>query len=284
VRRDSDLWRIKPVLGRARLHRLDLRDKAGVEKTISKIRPRIIFHCATYGGYPRQQDLDSIIQSNVTGTVNLLEACIKFKFDCFVNSGSSSEYGIKQAPMKETDLPEPASAYGAAKASATLFCQAVAKREGLPLVTLRLFSPYGYYEDAGRLIPQVITSCLNKKGPRLSSPYSVRDFVFIEDVISAYLKAGQQGDKIGSQVFNIAGGRQYSVGQVADKIIKLIPSAVKPLWGSILNPRIEPRCWEADIRKASKLLKWEPACSLESGLKKTVQWFKENRNLYDGKS
>jgi len=280
VRAESNLWRIKNILDKVNLHNLDLRNKNNVESVVTSLKPKVIYHCATYGGYYTQSDAKKILGTNITGIVNLLNACAKAGFDCFVNTGSSSEYGIKNGPIKESDTLEPVSSYGAAKTSSTLFCQSVFRRNQLPIVNLRLFSPYGYYEAARRLIPSVIISCLSGKDVKLSSPDSVRDFVFIEDVVDAYLKVTEIISKAKGEIFNIGSGRQYSVGEVVSKIIELTGGKIKPEWKTMPNPRIEPAVWIADISKAKDILKWQPEYTLERGLKNTVKWFKENVFLY----
>lgn len=283
IRKESNLWRINKFLKKVNLHYVDLRDKERVKQTISRIKPKVIYHCATYGGYPYEKDFYKIIQTNIIGTLNLLNACTRFNFDCFINTGTSSEYGIKKQPMKESDLPEPLTDYGVSKASVTLFCQTVARREKLPIVTLRLFSPYGYYEEQNRLIPTVILSCLNKESPKLSSPRSIRDFIFVEDVMEAFIKVVENSDKIKGEILNIGYGRQHSVGDIVSKIISLVPEKVKPLWQSVSNPRIEPSIWVADISKTKKLLNWHPRHNLDQGLKKTIDWFRKNIGLYRDK-
>jgi len=279
-REQSNIWRIRDIFNRVVAHNIDLVDSNSIEKLIKDIKPRIIFHTATYGGYSFQKDVNKVIQTNVMGTVNLINACSKVGFDIFVNTGSSSEYGLKSSPMNEIDLLEPNSNYGVAKVSATLFCQAIARREGLPIVTLRLFSPYGYYEEATRLVPSIIISCLTGENPKVSSPEPVRDFVFIKDVVDAYIKVVETPDVKG-QIFNIGYSKQHSVGEVVSKIIELAEERVSPEWGSIPKRTSEPIIWQADISKAKDILKWEPRYDLEEGLNKTVKWFKENINLYN---
>jgi nucleoside-diphosphate-sugar epimerase len=280
-REQSNIWRIKDILNRALIHNVDIIDNVNLEKLIKDIKPDIVFHTATYGGYPFQKDIEKIIQVNIIGTENLVNACSKVGFDIFVNTGSSSEYGLTSKPMLETDLLEPVNDYGAAKAAATLFCQAKAKSEGLPIVTLRLFSPYGYYEELTRLVPSAIRSCLLNESPKVSSPNSVRDFIFIEDVIDAYMKIIEMLD-VSGQIFNIGYGQQHSVDYVVNKIIELIGNKVKPKWGIIPKRLNETTFWQANISKSKDILKWEPKYSIDEGLKKTIEWFRENIHLYEG--
>jgi nucleoside-diphosphate-sugar epimerase len=128
-----------------------------------KIRPNIIFHSAAYGTSAVQNNTQKIFETNVTGTINLIQSCMDFSFDLFVNTGSSSEYGMKEAPMHESDILEPITDYGVSKAAGTLYGRSVAINRNLPIATLRLFSPFGPYEQGSRLIPSLILAALQKK-------------------------------------------------------------------------------------------------------------------------
>lgn len=283
TRTTSDKWRISDIMEIVKEYRVDLLDRERLEAAVEDIKPEIILHTATYGGLPFERDEAGIRDANIKGAMNLVNACRRVGFDVFINTGSSSEYGLKEDAMKETDLLEPCTTYGAAKASATLFCHTRARTESLPIITLRLFSPYGYYEDSTRLIPSAIIHCLGGKDPQLSSPESMRDFVFIEDILDGYVKAVKNRDKAGGEIFNIGYGSERSVGEVVNNIIELTGGKVKPRWQSIPNPRIEPKRWEADVAKARKILDWHPRHELRDGLKKTIEWFKENIGLYEQK-
>ena len=217
---------------------------------------------------------------NLKGAINLIDSCRKLDFELFINSGSSSEYGLKPKPMNEDDILEPFSAYGISKAMAGLYAQKTAQDSKKPIITLRLFSPYGYFEDYNRLIPTVILSCLRGQHVELSSPCSVRDFIFIDDVVEAYLKTLEYKDKMRGGIFNIGSGIQYKIEDVVRKIIKLTGSRVSPEWESLKNPRIEPSRWQANRDKAEKELHWAPIHTLDKGLIKTISWFKKNLHLY----
>jgi len=280
IRKSSNIWRIKNILNKIKVCYSDLLDLERLKKVVLEIRPEIIFHLATYGAYPAfQKDIKKMYEINLFGLINLLTVSAKVEFECFINTGSSSEYGKKKEPMVETNLLEPNSDYEVSKACATLYCQNFAKQNDLPIVTLRLFSPYGYYEDRNRLIPYVILSCLSGRNPKLSSPNSVRDFIFIEDVIESYIKV-INSQNIGGQIFNIGSSKQYSIAEVVSTIIKITDEKLKPNWNSVFNPRSEPDMWIADTSKAKSVLNWFPRCDLEEGLRKNIKWFKKNLYLY----
>jgi len=280
VRKDSNLWRIRDILSSAKKIQVDLGNPRRLKNILKQIRPQIILHAAAYGTRPEATDFKRIIEANLKGTASLLDCCLDLDFELFVNTGSSSEYGIKKILMREKDSLNPATPYGISKAIATLYAQNLARIENKPIVTLRLFSPYGYYEAINRLIPAVIISCLKKEDISLSSAASVRDFVFIEDVMSAYKKAYERRSEIKGEIFNIGSGLQYTVGDIVSRIIKLTNSKIRLKWSSLDSSRIEPKHWQADIRKAREQLHWQPAYSLDKGLSRTIDWFKKNRRLY----
>lgn len=275
----SNKWRIADVLSSVHEHCVDLLDFNRLVKAVSTIKPQIIFHTAIYGGYIFQQDSRKIIETNFIGTVNLIKACQNIDFEILVNTGASSEYGLKQEPIREGDLLEPLGDYAVSKAASTLYCQSAAIAKKIPIVTLRLFSVYGYYEEPGRLIPSVTVSSLRGEDIELSSPASVRDFIFIEDVMDAYIKVIETPG-ISGQIFNIGCSVQHAVGEVVNEIVKLIGNKVKPQWGRVPNLRIEPKMWQANIAKAQRILNWHPKHNLAKGLEKTVNWFRENIELY----
>jgi nucleoside-diphosphate-sugar epimerase len=278
TRRESNKWRINDLIGRLTDHEVDLRDALTVETLVRKIRPTIIYHFATYGGFSFQNDTSSIIESNLMGTVNLLKACEQVGFECFVNTGSSSEYGIKSESMKEYDILEPLGDYGVSKAAATLFCKSEAMKKNLPVTTIRLFSPYGKLDDPKRLIPYVIKSLLRGESPKLSTPNSVRDYIFIDDVLDFYLKITNQ--PLVGEIFNIGSGIQTSIGEVVSTISDIIGNGIEPVWGAIERSRTEPNIWVADITKANSYLNWNPTITTRVGLERTVDWINNNMHLY----
>jgi nucleoside-diphosphate-sugar epimerase len=273
LRSSSDTRRLGDITGRLERHAADLTDPASLRTAVLRVRPRTIFHCASWGGHPGQTDGAAIFGTNLAGTFHLLAACEEAGFDRFVHTGSSSEYGMKSPPMSEEDEPAPVDAYGASKAGATLWCRAAAISRGLPVVTLRLFSPYGPWDDPVRLIPSVSRAFLNGRSPRLASPSGARDFVYIDDVVDACLLAASVPSAAG-EIINAGSGRQATVGEVVDILSRLIPGSPAPSWGSI-SPRPGPPVWVAGIGKARRILGWEPKVPLEDGLRRTVEWMRD---------
>lgn len=279
VRPESSMWRIASIATELILHDVDLRDTQDVSRAVMTIRPEYVFHLAVYGGFSFQQNIESIYASNLLGTINLVHACEKTDFKLFVNTGSSSEYGLKVPPMKECDILEPVGDYAVSKAAATLFCRSEASQKNLPIITLRVFSPYGPWDDPKRLIPYVISSLLNKKIPALSNPASVRDYIFIDDVIKAYL-AVMSAPVIPGAIYNVGSGWQTSIGDVVTKITTFIGNGITPVWGARETLRPEPANWMADIHALKSHCNWQPATGLDDGLQNTIDWMKTNLSGY----
>ncbi len=278
TRNRSNNWRICDCIEDTSNHIVNLLDYKKLESIIYDINPNIIYHNAAYTS-GNQKNLNKIFRTNFFGTANLINACKRVNFKLFVNVGSVFEYGIKNEIIRENDLLEPLNIYGISKSAATQYCQAIAKNESLPIVTLRLFTPYGNYEDSARLIPSAIIACLRGEAPKISSQSQVRDFIYIRDVIDAYMKLINKKN-ISGQIFNIGSGNQYSVGEVVEKIIELSESEMKPIVGLAPKWPNELKNCKADISKAKNFLGWEPKYDLDRGLKKSIKWFEKNIDLY----
>ena len=282
LRKDSDLWRISDVLGNLNISYVDLKDAGDTEKAVKSIGPDYIFHLAAAGSHPKlEKDDFKIIQANIIGTSNLLIAAQNIDYKCFVNVGSSSEYGIKNGFMSEDDVLEPINIYGASKASASIICQAFSKVYGRNIITLRPFSVYGPYESGFRLIPYVIMSSLRKEKMILTSGEQKRDFLFVGDLIDVYMKIIDKKGLAG-EIINIGSGKDSKVKDVVTDICSLTDYKKQIIFGQKKMRKFEAmQSWKADTSKMRKILDYVPETSLNDGLKKTVEWFRKNMNLYN---
>lgn len=275
-RKEANLWRIEKIKTKISLYSPDLTNYDQIEKCISDIKPNIVIHFAAYGAYQRfQQDISLTIDTNLKATINLINACHKIGVECFINTGTNSEYGIKKSPMRETDILEPDNLYAMTKAASTLYCQMMAKKFNFPVAIIRPFAVYGYFEEKERLVPTIIKSCLKNTELKLSTPKSVRDFIFIEDLISAYLSAIKNIKKISGGIYNAGSGKQNTIADVVKIVKNITKSKVKPEYGQMKIAQTEPKTWVSDISKAKKMLNWQPKYSLQAGLEKNIEWFKK---------
>lgn len=257
ARKSSSFWRLDDIKAHIRkIYFCNLDDKSDVFKLIEDLRPDIIFHTATYGGFPNQTDPEQMINSNIHATIHLLDAAMKYGVGQFINTGSSSEYGIKSEPMKETDLCEPVNLYGITKLAATNYCTMQGKSQNYKVCTLRLFSPFGELEDPSRLYPTIINALNKNEKPRLSRPNSVRDFIEIDKVIEVYTKITEVAYGPGD-IINVGSGKQSTIEQFYNKVAEKTGKNIEPIWG-VAPPRSnEPERWEADISKLKLLVNIE---------------------------
>jgi len=279
VRPSSSLWRLSDVASAIGLHCADLTDRGGIEKILDQVRPEIIFHLAVRGMRTYNEDPCDILRVNVFGTVNLLEAAKTRDHECLVHLGSSTEYGPKNSPMKESDCLEPATFYGATKAASTLFCLQAAAANRRPIVVLRPFNVYGPWDVGTRLIPVSVMAALQGGGMDVTPAGYRRDYVFVEDVCEACLMAADSKEAFG-RVLNIGTGRQWSNEEVVETVQTLAGKRIAVRAGEYPLRPFDVKRWEADISEAKRLLGWEPRHTLEQGLKKTIAWFDINRDRY----
>jgi nucleoside-diphosphate-sugar epimerase len=255
TRSSSDSWRIDEIKHKFKqLLYVSLDERVELFRLFGRIKPHIVYHLATYGGFPNQADQTQMIQSNLQATMNVLDASIAHGVETFINTGSSSEYGLKDAPMKETDVCEPVNFYGITKLAATNYCTMLGKNGQTKVCTLRLFSPYGPLEDPSRLYASIIDALSRDESPKLSRPQSVRDFIEIEKVIQVYLEIIQTDFQSGD-IINVASGNQQTIEQFYQTITRKLGKAhIKPIWGEAPPRGNEPPMWQGDVSKLKALL------------------------------
>ena len=208
----------------------------------------------------------------MTSTINLVEACAKVGFECFVNTGSSSEYGFYDHAPKEEEPVEPNSYYAITKAAATMTCRFVAARDKLRIPTLRLYSVFGPYEDPRRLMPTLINRGRQGELPPLVDPSIARDYIYVDDVVEAFLKAVQAKDQEPGAVYNVGTGIQTSMKEIVEIAREVLTIEAEPSWGSMENRVWDSSVWVADNEKIRKELSWEPEYSLKEGFRSFSNW------------
>ncbi len=280
IKKSTDLWRLKDILNKIHIHYSSLEEPKQLIEVFQQYHPQIIYHLAAYGTYPNQSEVSEMIKTNILGTANLISSLNSFNYECFINTGSSSEYGLKNKPMQENDLLEPVSFYGITKVSSTYLCCVFAKTYQKPIITLRPFSVYGPYEKPTRLIPTLISRISQNKLINLTIKNITRDFIYIDDLIDCYLQIPSViNPKIYGEVFNIGTGQQYSNEAVAYLISRLIKKQVRIKFGAYPTRAFDTHFWVADITKIKKILQWKPKYKLQDGLKKTILWFKNHEEV-----
>jgi nucleoside-diphosphate-sugar epimerase len=158
VRQGSNMSKISTLLDKITPHNFLLENREDTLQSIKEIQPQIIYHLAAAGTAVGRVPIgiDDLIQMNILGSIHLIDAAIEIGCECFVNTGSSSEYGQKNVPMSEDDIIEPNNLYGISKAVVTQYASFIGKTKNFPIFTYRLFSVYGQLEDPSKLISTLI--------------------------------------------------------------------------------------------------------------------------------
>lgn len=274
-------WRLLDVKSQIKLHEIELTDREKLLSFMEFIMPTAIFHLAAHGSYPNQTDIDEMIKVNVVGTLNLLFASQDVPYKAFVYTGSSSEYGFKTKPIKETDFLDPISFYAGTKGSGTLLCNVFAREYKKPVIILRPFSIYGPYEEPSRFIPTIINSLIKNRPIKITSGLKRRDFTYIDDVLDIYLSVVQKGNKLSGEIFNMGAGKEYSNDEVVEALFRITGKKV-PIEKGVYPTRMwDTSHWVADVSKIKELLDIKPKYSLEKGLLKTYNWFLKHTTLVD---
>lgn len=280
ARRNSNFWRIKDVLSKVKIVEGDLLKDKNLKTSIQKIKPQIVYHLATHGAYSYQNKENEILKTNIFGTLNLLNACKYRGLQLLINTGSSSEYGFKKRPMKETDALEPNSYYAIAKSAQTYLCSYFAHSIGYPIVTLRPFSVYGPYEQPLRLMPNMMKAFFDNSILNMVSKKTVRDFIYIDDYVDVCLNI-KLLKKYTGEIFNIGSGREINFKELIDTFQKVTGKKGSVKWDSFPPKEWDTKSWQADISKSKKLLKFKPRYTLAGGLKKNWEWFQSYSSYYE---
>lgn len=256
------------INAKAKFFEEDIRNLDAVKKIMEGVD--YVFH---FAAMPRvQYSVKNPIETNsvnIDGTLNLLFAAKDAKVKKFVYSASSSAYGDQESLPLNEDMPSnPLHPYGLQKYVGELYCRIFSSIYGLPTVSLRYFNVYGSRFNPDGDYALVIGKFLKQK--KEGKPLTIvpdgeqtRDFTHVKDVVRANIMA-MESDKVGKgEVINIGAGKNYSINKLAEIIGG--PTI-------FVEPRIEAKHSLADNSKAKELLGWEPAISLEEGIKELVDF------------
>jgi nucleoside-diphosphate-sugar epimerase len=275
VRSGSKLERIADIASAAKVLTADITDPVALRAQVANFAPQWVFHMANAGLYGGVSLTDAeVARVNLIGLINLLECLEEVPYEAFINGGSSAEYGAKQQPMKETDYCEPLTSYAVTKLAATNYASMYAKVHKKPVITFRIFSPFGPFDDERRLISTVIRSMLLKK-PMTVVPGVVRDYLAVEEFVAVFLEAAQAlatRMDLGGQVFNIGSGKQRTARQVIETIAEIMKVSPEITWSDAAARSWESPMWQADLAKTFQHFSWRPRISFEEEISKTVEW------------
>jgi UDP-glucose 4-epimerase len=262
----------------------DITDASAVERAVALGRPRMVFHLASSFFNPPTLTAADHMNINAMGQLHLCEALTRAAQAPetgkvrLVAAGSCAIYAGGSA-LREDASVDPGSSFGVSKAAAGTIAHFHARRHGIEAVELRLFTPFGPWESARRLIPDTILSALDGREVRIGHGAQQRDFVYMDDVVEALLLAATVPLAEPWLAVNIGGGRGRPIRDVAARILELMGNPVGMTTGT--RPARPDEIWEisADISAASQRLGWRPKVAFDDGLRRTIDWFRDHRTL-----
>ena len=279
VRETSNPWRILDVLKNVTVFHADIQNRAEVLQATVPFAPHYIFHLAAYGVNTKQKSDIDALQINVLGTMNIVHAAHVVGCDKLINLGSSSEYGDKSMAIHEEMLLSPVDIYGSTKAAATILSHQMALEIKLPIVTLRPFGIFGEGEDPDKLFSYIIKSLLRNQEVGLTSCEQFRDYCYVGNIIDGMVMVALD-PSIQNDIFNIGSGEVYPLKHFVSLIFYHMETKQEPVYGAIPDRINERHCPLPDISKIKTTLHWKPTETLEEGLIRTINWYKQNSNLF----
>lgn len=243
----------------------------------------IVFHLAASISIPYSYlNARDVVETNVIGTLNVLNATREYTVEKLIHTSSSEVYGTAQyIPIDEKHPLQAQSPYAATKIGADKLVESYHLSFDLPVTIVRPFNTYGPRQSARAIIPTIITQAISKDKIFLGAMHPTRDFLYVEDTVDGFIKAAESPQSVG-ETFNLGSGQEISVGELADKIIALVGKDVEIIFDAT---RIRPEKSEverllANATKAKELLGWEPQFSLDEGIMRTIKWISEGIGRY----
>jgi NAD dependent epimerase/dehydratase len=259
----------------------DIRDPNGVRKAMEGID--IVFHLAALIAIPFSYNSpDSYVDTNVKGTLNILQAGRDLNTKRILVTSTSEVYGTAQfVPITELHPKQPQSPYSASKIGADCIAESFYRSFDLPVTIVRPFNTFGPRQSARAVIPTIITQLLNGiEEIKLGDISPTRDLLFVSDTVNGFIEIAECDSLIGHDV-NIATETEISVGDLA----RIIMDQINPKAKIVLDiQRTRPEKSEVlrlfgSNSKLKKYTSWEQNYSLENGLAETINWFRNSENL-----
>lgn len=267
------------------LHEGNLTDRSAMDALAKQVRPNIIFHLAAYTHVGKSwQRVDECVQSNVQGTVNLLQAMEGIGYDRFINTGTSEIYGDIEVPFREDAQVNPNSPYSVSKYAAERFCRMFHQGHGWPIVLVRPFNAYGPAQSPDRIVPETIVRALRRQELKTTSGRQTREFNYVEDLAEGFVRLATTPD-IEGQLFNLGCGEDVAIRDVVTVILDLMGNPIEAQIGALADRPTEIWRMFCDNTRAREILGWSPEHSLTDGLKKTIEWYRaelaKNHSIFD---
>jgi len=275
----------KEIKGNIEVFSGDIRDPYGVKTAMNGCD--VVLHLAALIAIPYSyHSPDTYIDTNVKGTLNIVQAARELGVEKVVHTSTSEVYGTAQfVPITEEHPLQGQSPYSASKIGADQIAMSFYTSFATPVATIRPFNTYGPRQSARAVIPTIITQIANgKRKIKLGSVTPTRDFNYVKDTVNGFIAVAESNNSVG-QVINIGSNYEISVGDTAKLIAEVMGVNIEI---ETDEQRLRPekseveRLWAANA-KAKKLLGWVPGYGghdgFKRGLKETIEWFTNQENL-----
>lgn len=258
----------------------DIRDPHGVQAALQGCDA--VFHLAALIAIPfSYHSPDAYVDTNVKGTLNVLQAARKLGVEKLIVTSTSEVYGTARfVPIDESHPFQGQSPYSATKIAADRLAESFYRSFDLPVVIARPFNTFGPRQSARAIIPTLITQLLTgERDIKIGNCAPTRDFNFVEDTVAGFIKLAESDRTVGQEI-NIAGGSEISIGDLAKEIISQINPEARIVTDEV---RLRPSKSEVERllgcnKKILSLTDWRPRFDLAKGLGKTIEWFRKSEN------
>ena len=257
----------------------DLRNRGALATIRQDFNPEIVFHLAAYNHVGQSfTQVEECFDVNAKGTANLLDE--SSNAEKFIYLSTSEVYGEQPGvPFIESMAANPISPYAITKYAGELYCRMKQKiGKGPAVVVLRPFNAFGPYQSSKAVIPELIVKCLRGE-PVLTTPgEQTREFNYVENLVDGIIKAAEYNGSIDGPV-NLAAAEEVRICDLVTKIAELTGAQDRVRIGAL--PYRPTEIWRmyGDSNRANEILHWRPQVTLEEGLRRTVEWFREHLAL-----
>jgi len=259
----------------------DLRDFQAVSKSVKGMD--IVFHLGALIGIPYSLNYPfDVVATNINGTLNILQASLDQSVSYTIHTSTSEVYGTAQyIPIDEKHPLQPQSPYAASKVAADKLAESFYRAYNLPVSILRPFNTFGPRQSLRAVIPTIATQLLEGEKLLLGNLEPRRDFTYVADTVNGFIHLAER-PKVEGEVFNLGTGKDISVREMIELISRTlgVEARVEVDAARTRGNQLEVMQLLSDNSKAANILGWKPSFTLEEGIRRTVNWVKEQKGRF----
>ena len=263
----------------------DLRDHFAVKCAIREVQPEVVFHLAAISPVSYSYDHpNEVLETNLTGTVNLAEACLREvpHFKHFLFASTSETFGNGPVPKREDTPQAPNSPYSVSKHAAEKYVLYMWDAYKFPMTVLRPFNTYGRRDNTHFLVERMLVQMLRGDTVKLGDPTPERDLLYIDDHIEAYVSCFAKPQASIGQTFNFCTGEKLTVQALADKMRAITGFRGQIVWDTIPKRPLDIQVLYGDSAKAKSVLGWKAKVSLDEGVRRTADFWRKKLAVSGG--